>query len=147
MSDVFTSGESHTFANYVGSGDGRMILKPMEVMVTISEGESLKLGIRTSNHRGDGTRVTGNNHGCFKVDHFRIQKIKPVDGETAIESIQNSKFKFQNDGAIYDLSGRMIFKGKLSNSSPLPLEGTGEASHSSLKKGIYIVNGEKRIVR
>ena len=147
VSDVFTSGESHTFANYVGSGDGRMILKPMEVMVTISEGESLKLGIRTSNHRGDGTRVTGNNHGCFKVDHFRIQKIKPVDGETAIESIQNSKFKFQNDGAIYDLSGRMIFKGKLSNSSPLPLEGTWEASHSSLKKGIYIVNGEKRIVR
>ena len=52
----------------------------------------------------------------------------------------------QGEGAIYDLSGRLIFKGKLSNSSPLPLEGTGEASPSSLKKGIYIVNGQKRIL-
>jgi hypothetical protein len=52
----------------------------------------------------------------------------------------------QGEGAIYDLSGRLIFKGKLSNSSPLPLEGTGEASHSSLKKGVYIVNGRKKIL-
>ena len=52
----------------------------------------------------------------------------------------------QGEGAIYDLSGRLIFKGKLSNSSPLPLEGTGEASHSSLKKGVYIVNGQKKIL-
>ncbi|MBR3434121.1 MAG: discoidin domain-containing protein [Bacteroidaceae bacterium] len=52
----------------------------------------------------------------------------------------------QGEGAIYDLSGRLIFKGKLSNSSPLPLEGTGEASHSSLKKGVYIIDGKKRIL-
>ena len=123
VSDVFTSGETHTFAGYVGSGDGRMILKPMEVMVTISEGESLKLGIRTSNHRGDGTRVTSNNHGCFKVDHFRIQKVKAVDDETSIEKQSNESFT--ND-QVYDLTGRQIAGGKLPS-------------------GIYIVNGKKRL--
>ena len=43
-----------------------------------------------------------------------------------------------DDGAIYDLSGRYISAG--ANSSFLTL-------HSSLKKGIYIHNGKKIIVR
>ncbi len=45
------------------------------------------------------------------------------DGETGIESIQNSKFKIQNEGEVYDLSGRKV--------------------NSKLLKGIYVVNGKK----
>ena len=52
------------------------------------------------------------------------------DSETGEESIQDSKFKIQNGEAIYDLSGRKF------DSSLFTL-------HSSLKKGIYIVNGKK----
>ena len=58
------------------------------------------------------------------------------DGETAIESIQNSKFKIQNeDDSVYDLSGRRI------DSSLFIL-------HSSFpKQGLYIINGKKVMVK
>ena len=122
VSSVFTSGETQTFASYVGSGDGRMILKPMEVIVTVTEGEDLKLGIRTSNHRADGSRVTSNNHGCFKVDHFRIQRIDAEDPT----SIKNPLSKAR-EGAVYDLQGRIITNGRLPS-------------------GIYIKDGRKKLI-
>ena len=122
--DVFTSSETRSFASYVGSGDGRMILKPMEVIVSIKEGESLKLGIRTSNHRGDGSRVTSNNHGCFKVDHFRIQRIDAEDA-TAIRNKPQEAFKTHE---TFDLSGRKTGNGQLPG-------------------GIYIKDGKKELIR
>ena len=122
VSSVFTSGETQTFASYVGSGDGRMILKPMEVIVTVTEGEDLNLGIRTSNHRADGSRVTSNNHGCFKVDHFRIQRIDAEDPT----SIKNPLSKAR-EGAVYDLQGRIITNGRLPS-------------------GIYIKDGRKKLI-
>ena len=54
----------------------------------------------------------------------------PEDEETGVGSIQNSKFKIQNGGEVYDLSGRKI-NFQLST------------FNSQLKKGIYIVNGKK----
>jgi len=61
-----------------------------------------------------------------------------------IELIQNSKFENQNDD-IYDLAGRRVdSKFKNQNSK---FNGQEDSSlftlHSSLKKGIYIVNGKK----
>jgi hypothetical protein len=126
VSSVFTSGETRAFASYVGSGDGRMILKPMEVIVTIAEGESLKLGIRTSNHRADGSRVTGNNHGCFKVDHFRIQRIDAED-PTGIENRPNGVNGINGVNGTYDLSGRKV-------------------SNGNLPSGIYIKDGQKKLI-
>ena len=124
VSSVFTSGETRTFASYVGSGDGRMILKPMEVVVTVAEGESLKLGIRTSNHRGDGSRVTGNNHGCFKVDHFRLQRIDAEDDPTGIKA-RLHRVSEAND--TYDLGGR-------------------KTTNGNLPSGIYIKDGQKKLI-
>ena len=130
LPSVLTSGETNTFAGYGGSGSGKMTLNPMQVIVTVKEGESLKLGIRTSNHKADGTRSTNDNHGWFKVDHFRIQKVNAVDDQTGLESIQNTNFKIQNEGAIYDLAGRRLnSKFKIQN--------------SKLPKGIYIKDGRK----
>ena len=117
---VFAADEQRTFAGYVGSGDGRMILKPMEVLVTVAEGESLRLGIRTSNHRSDGSRVTGNNHGCFKADHFRIQRIDAADA-TALRRIPRTSPAAAD---IYDLSGRKV-------------------THRPPLRGIYIRGGKK----
>ena len=115
---MMTSGETNTFANYVGSGDGKMLMKPMSVIVTVAEGESLKIGIRTSNHRAGGTRATNNNHGCFKVDHFRIQKIEAFDENDRISFIHAPK----QEEYSYDLTGRKI---------------------DNPRKGIYVVNGKK----
>ena len=124
VSSVFTSGETRTFASYVGSGDGRMILKPMEVIVTVAEGESLKLGIRTSNHRGDGSRVTGNNHGCFKVDHFRLQRI---DAEEDPTGIKDRLYRVSEANDTYDLGGR-------------------KTTNGNLPSGIYIKDGQKKLI-
>ena len=131
MTSMLTAGENNTFAGYGGSGSGKMTLNPMQVIVEVKEGESLKLGIRTSNYMADGTRSTSDNHGWFKVDHFRIQKVNAVDDET---SIQNSKFKIQdpNLGAVYDLSGRRV-DSKFKN------------QNSKDKRGVYIMNGKKVI--
>jgi len=121
--DVFTTSEKRTFANYVGSGDGRMILKPMEVIVTVAEGEDLKIGIRTSNHRADGSRVTSNNHGCFKVDHFRLQKIDAEDGDGL-----NGVNGLNRVSETYDLGGRKMAK-------------------SQLPAGIYVQDGKKKLIK
>ena len=63
--------------------------------------------------------------------------------ETGIESIHNSQFIIHNDDAIYDLSGRKIDSSLFTLPSSLP---SLPSLPSSLKKGIYIVNGQKRIL-
>lgn len=121
-SSMLTAGEINTFAGYGASGSSKMTLKPMSVIVTIKEGESLKVGIRTSNYKSDGTRATSDNYGWFKVDHFRIHKIDAEDAD-GIKKIEDTSETI-HDNEIYDLSGRKI------NGIPT-------------RKGIYIVNGRK----
>ena len=55
---------------------------------------------------------------------------------TAIEDIEMSNVKCKMDNGIYDLSGRRI----VDNSN-------SKMQNSKLKKGIYIVNGKKVLVR
>lgn len=71
-----TSGESHTFA---GWGSNIKLGQEMVVYTTISENESLKIGIRTGNVKGDGSSAakTSPMWGWFKVDFFRLTKIDP----------------------------------------------------------------------
>ena len=64
-----------------------------------------------------------------------IVEDQTAETETGIGAIQNSKFKIQNGGEVYDLSGRKI--NAASNSSLFIL-------HSSLKEnGVFVVNGKK----
>jgi hypothetical protein len=99
-----------------------MTLRPMAVMVTLRDGESLKLGIRSGNFKADGTRSSGDSHGWFKVDHFRIQRIDAEDPT----SIKNPLLKAR-EGAVYDLRGRIITNGRLPS-------------------GIYIKDGRKKLI-
>jgi hypothetical protein len=122
LPSMLTAGEVNTFAGYGPSGSGKMTLNPMQVIVEVKEGESLKLGIRTSNYKADGTRSTSDNHGWFKVDHFRIQKVNAVDDETGIEDAYGS-YETYKTLKTYDLSGREV---------------TGQ-----LRKGIYVAGGRK----
>ena len=120
LPSMLTAGESNTFAGHSPSGSSRMTLKPMQVIVDVAEGESLKVGIRSSNYKPDGTRSTTDNHGWFKVDHFRIQKID-ADVE---DGLGKAPSQWQADGTFYDLQGRRLYR-------------------TPSRKGIYITDGHK----
>jgi hypothetical protein len=107
LASMLTSGETNTFAGYGASSAGKMTLRPMAVMVTLKNGESLKLGIRTSNYKADGTRSTSDSHGWFKVDHFRLQRIDAQEDPTSIGTLHKEN---SGEGAdtFYDLQGRKL---------------------------------------
>jgi hypothetical protein len=107
LSSMLTSGETNTFAGYSPSSSGKMTLHPMAVMVTLKDGESLKLGIRTSNFKADGTRSTSDSHGWFKVDHFRLQRIDAVENPDGIGKIEQNNLE-EKPVAYYDLQGRKL---------------------------------------
>ena len=70
-----TAGEINTFAGHTGGS----VLNEMAVKFSIIEGETLKLGIRSSNLKSDGTRGIGTNasnvYGFFRVDYFRLESV------------------------------------------------------------------------
>lgn len=107
MASMLTSGETNTFAGYGASGAGKMTLHPMSVMVTLEDGENLKLGIRSSNFKADGTRSTNDSHGWFKVDHFRLQRIDAKDEATSMRD-EIRMTDGERPVALYDLQGRKL---------------------------------------
>ncbi len=72
-----TEGEVNTFAGYSPVGN---LLSDMVVYTTISDGDPLKLGIRTGSKLSYGTTAVRSNPiaGWFKVDYFRLVKIDPT---------------------------------------------------------------------
>ena len=104
---MLTSGEVNTFAGYGPSGSGKMTLQPMSVMVTLQDGESLKLGIRSSNFKADGSRSTGDSHGWFKVDHFRLQRIEAKEEPDGIGALHQHR-SGEGTYTLYDLQGRQL---------------------------------------
>ena len=94
-----TEGEINTFAGYSGTSSAE--LKEMQVVVTISEGECLTLGVRTSNQKSDGSRATSSSDhtGWFKCDYFRIEPYNGVAG------IINPGFGQETTGWTIDYTG------------------------------------------
>jgi lysophospholipase L1-like esterase len=73
-----TAGEINRFAGYTPSTtNSKVDLREMTVYVTIADGDSLKIGIRTGGKKGDGSTALQRNpmHGWFKADYFRLTKI------------------------------------------------------------------------
>ncbi len=107
-----TEGETATFAGYEGTTT--QSLKDMYVDVTISEGETLELGIKTSNQKSDGTRATDAT-GWFKCDYFRIRPYTPAVNLGSITyrepdtdmnaSVSNAEFSSNTDGWTRTFSG------------------------------------------
>lgn len=144
------SGETYSFAGHIPTGS--YSLKEMEVKVLVDEGESLRIGIRSSNLLSNGSRETLNNAGWFKVDHFRVE---PVSISSKISN-QATKFSqviiSSTDGGfivklndvydqskiwLYSTTGRLILQKKLYNNNTMV---------SISQPGIYIakflVNGK-----
>lgn len=97
------------------------------VSVTVTDG-TLRIGVRS-------TTSTGKDWACF--DNFRL-KYKGNPQTTGIAD-GPSPAPSRNGGEVYDISGRKILSVK-DNSTLFTLQ-------SSLKKGLYIVNGRKIIVK
>jgi len=90
-----TAGEINTFAGYTASSTA--LLQEMAVKVSIFKGDSLKLGIRSSNITSNGTAAT-TNAGWFKVDHFRLEY---KQAQTAVNNVEDSEVKiFVMDNGI-----------------------------------------------
>lgn len=90
-----TNGETNTFAGWEmnsSTSDGESRLKPMSITVTVAEGETLVLGVRSSNLGPDGTRYT-NQNGFFKVDNFHITKVVSPDPNDYTSKIVNPSFE------------------------------------------------------
>jgi len=85
-----TQGEMNTYANWLPEVNTGIAvpLHEMAVKVSVFAGDSLKLGICSSNLTSNGTQAT-NNSGWFKVDYFRLERI-------SLYSDQNGKAKLDS---------------------------------------------------
>ena len=123
-----TNGERNTFASYISEATDGRSMQELSVVVTIAQGESLTLGVRSGSLKGDGTQPTGTNRsGKFRVDYFRIERLSPddADGIRDLNAAQDHQGQKVLDGHWYNLNGQRV-------SGPLP-------------RGIYIRNGRKII--
>ena len=129
--NLLTPGEVNSYAGYAGGSASNIVLRDMQVYVTVAEGEDLTFGIRTSNRRNDGTASSSDNAGWFKVDYFRIFREQP----TALPALpQERRTRAARPTALYDLSGRPV-------STPL------QASATTLRTGVYVTDGKVVVVR
>ncbi len=134
-----TPGEIATFAGYSNPEFDRT-LSEMVVYTTIGEGDSLKIGIRTGNKRGDGEVSNSNNMGWFKVDYFRLTKvdsttvgINDLEIKKATHFVNNGRLTVKGVDAyeVYNINGAKIAE----------VNNTGNMS-VDLPKGIYVVRTE-----
>ena len=128
--NLLTPGEINTYAGYAGGNTADVILRDMEVTVTVGEGEDLTIGIKTGNKKNNGSVSTNDNAGWFKVDYFRIHRLDN-SGVEAVETPVNAVEAART--GIYNLYGQLI--------------STDAGDVDRLSKGIYIVNGKKTAVK
>lgn len=103
--NLLTDGEQNTYAGHAGqNGAGPFTLMPMEVYVTVAEGEDLKFGIRSGNKRNDGTTAS-DNAGWFKVDNFRIDKVNSLPGADDEDMTLTKELLVNHDFELYDDNG------------------------------------------
>jgi len=105
-SNLLVPGEINTYAGYAGGDANNIVLRDMQVYVTVAEGEDLEFGIKTGNKKNDGTSAT-DNAGWFKVDYFRIDKVsampqpQPEEDLTLTETLlTNYDFELWNDNGV-----------------------------------------------
>ncbi len=81
--------ENATFAGWTATGAN--FLKDMSVHVTLKTNEPLKIGIRSSNKKADGSSATNDMSGWFKVDHFLLKLLKAGDDDVKVQEQKQSK--------------------------------------------------------
>jgi hypothetical protein len=88
----------------------------------------------------DGYLITGTFQKTGDTPAFSAIVTEDPDG---IGTIQNSKFKIQNDEAWYDLSGKQIVNGTPRLQSRLGAKASEKSSNSKSLRGIFVRKGKK----
>lgn len=99
-----TEGETNTYAGWemtAGAGDDDSRLKPMSILVTVAEGDTLILGVKSGNLKSQVNTTTGEkeavvttgNSGFYKVDDFHITKVVDADPNDYTNKIANPSFE------------------------------------------------------
>lgn len=120
--------ENVTYGGYAGGQNNNFILRNLHVRVRVNEGDDLKIGIRSSCRKNDGSK-SSDNAGWFKVDEFRLFLMEPHIG-TGIDAA-GADSTSACAGGVYDIMGRLI---------------RDNGSVAGLSAGMYIVNGKKTVV-
>ncbi|MDR2627724.1 MAG: T9SS type A sorting domain-containing protein, partial [Dysgonamonadaceae bacterium] len=137
------SGEKYGFACFGTSNDHN--LQEMEIDVELAEGETLQLGVRSSNKKKDGSASTGN-AGLFKVDHFRLELKEAYGNVNSIRALKKEPLFFargekrscligfernfnQAHVMIYSLSGKVVYSCVVKE----------QETRVNLPQGLYIV--------
>ena len=71
--NILREDEVSTFAGHKAGYSTHAILQPMRVTLAVRDGESLRVGIRTSNQSNDEAKT--DESGWFLVDHFRVRRL------------------------------------------------------------------------
>lgn len=127
--NLLVPGEDATYADYPGGQNGNFVLRNMRVRVKVNEGDDLKIGIRSSCLKNDGTK-SKDNAGWFKLDEFRVFRIGSSSG-SGIGEIHAVNSTWNTPG-VYDMEGRLLRR---------------DNHTTGLPSGIYVVNGKKTIVK
>lgn len=120
--NLLTDGEINTYAGYAGGSTSDIILRDMEVDVDIKAGDDLTFGIKTGNRKNNGQTATDNS-GWFKVDFFRIHKLRDAEEDAIVEISADATAALPG---IYNLQGRRL---------------------AAPEKGLNIINGKKVLMK
>ena len=115
-------GEAATFAGY-GGGDSnispKFVMNEMVVFVTVGEGESLRLGIRSDGTKKDGSQASSNDPaGWFKVDNFRIERVDAIPMDNGDEDLTFTAQHLVNPDFELNTSGQPNTSGTTSRGVP-----------------------------
>jgi lysophospholipase L1-like esterase len=151
--DNLTEGESRSFASYVPNTGSSNEMKEMVVKVTVQEGETLRLGIKSSHVTSTGEAASGVDnsgvYGAFSVDYFRLEKLNNVEVGFTSNPAQLPGIKaYGVAGAvkleitdpvqinIHSITGQLVYAEFISQDKSI-----------QLLPGVYIVNSKKVLVR
>ncbi|MDR0541216.1 MAG: glycosyl hydrolase 115 family protein, partial [Dysgonamonadaceae bacterium] len=135
--------ENYAFAGWYSTA--ARYLKDMQVEVEIADGDSLRIGVRSSNILANGESVAADNHGWFKVDDFRLTLIQRQGTEIKAPAQNSATLQFTgtkgglyvySDGqetanvSVYSLTGRRLVTQTLK----------GNTTFIPLPQGYYLVS-------
>ena len=125
-------------------GDYSWTIRPNSDGFVLSPLSNLNVCINQFGGKG-GALQTWNSHNSARDNGstFRVMEAPDPDG---IAEIHNSQYAIHSEGTgVYDLSGRKM--NAEANSSHIYGEQSRTTLHSSLKKGVYIINGKKILIK